>query len=158
MPQGPRASASPLQSLLHLLHRAAQRADAVFASHVGVALTPRQYTILQAVAEADGLSQTDIMAATGIDRSSIAELTKRLVAHGWVRRRRTRKDARAYAVRLTPEGRRMLEVGAPAARAVEEALLASLSKAQRQVLLSALAALAREEKSTRLAAVKREQP
>ena len=145
MPQGSQASVSPLQSLLHLLHRAGQRADAVFAQHAGSALTPRQYIVLQAIAAADGLSQTDIMAATGIDRSSIADLTKRLVASGWVRRRRTRKDARAYAVRLTSEGRRMLEVGTPAARTVEETLLGSLSKGQRQVLLSALAALVREE-------------
>ena len=145
MPQGSSATVSPLQSLLHLLHRAGQRADAVFTQHAGSALTPRQYMVLQAIAAADGLSQTDIMAATGIDRSSIAELTKRLVAYGWVRRRRTRKDARAYAVRLTPEGRRVLEVGVPAARAVEEALLASLSKAQRQVLLNALTTLTHED-------------
>ena len=39
-------------------------------------LTPRQFIILQAVAEADGLSQTGIMAATGIDRSSTADLVR----------------------------------------------------------------------------------
>jgi DNA-binding MarR family transcriptional regulator len=104
-----------------------------------MALTPRQYIILQAVAGEDGLSQTDIMAVTGIDRSSIADLVKRLVAHGWLRRRRTKRDARAYAVRLTPEGRRMLALAAPAARATEKALLASLSKAQRSVFIRALA-------------------
>ena len=38
------------------------------------------HAILQAVAEADGLSQTDIMAATGIDRSSTADLVV-----GWFR-------------------------------------------------------------------------
>jgi len=54
----------------------------VFARHAGSALTPLQYIILQAVAGSDGLSQTDIMAATGIDRSSIADLVKRLVTHG----------------------------------------------------------------------------
>ena len=142
MPQSPMASASPLHSLLHLLHRAAQRADAVFASHAEMALTPRQYIILQAVAGADGLSQTDIMSATGIDRSSIADLVKRLVAHGWLRRRRTKRDARAYAVRLTPEGRRMLALGLPAARATEDALLSSLSMAQRPVFIKALATVA----------------
>jgi len=114
----------------------------VFASHVGVALTPRQYTILQAVAEADGLSQTDIMAATGIDRSSIADLVKRLVAHGWLRRRRTKRDARAYAVRITPDGRRMLTLGIPAVRATEQALLSSLSSAQRAAFIKTLATIA----------------
>ena len=45
-------------------------------------LTPRQFAILQAVADKSGLSQTDIMAATGIDRSSTAELVRRLVTNG----------------------------------------------------------------------------
>ena len=147
MPLGPSAAASPLQSLLHLLHRAAQRADAAFARHAGTALTPRQYIILQAVAEADGLRQTDIMAATGIDRSSIADLVKRLVAHGWLRRRRTKRDARAYAVRLTSEGRRVLAMGLPAARAAEDALLSALPRAQRLVFIEAMTAVADEQKS-----------
>jgi len=145
MLQGPTASASPLQSLLHLLHRAGQRADAVFASHAGSALTPLQYIILQAVAGSDGLSQTDIMAATGIDRSSIADLVKRLVTHGWLRRRRTKRDARAYAVRLTPEGRCMLALGIPTARATEEALLSALATTQRPNFIKALAAVAGEQ-------------
>jgi DNA-binding MarR family transcriptional regulator len=145
MAQGPSASPSPLQSVLHLLHRAAQRADAAFARHAGPGLTPRQYIILQAVAAADGLSQTDIMAATGIDRSSIADLVKRLVAHGWLKRRRTRKDARFYAVRLTPQGRRMLARGVSAARATEAALLASLSMPQRLAFLNTLGAIASEK-------------
>jgi hypothetical protein len=34
---------------------------------------------LKAVAAADGLSQNSIMAATGIDRSSVASLVARLV-------------------------------------------------------------------------------
>src|SRR5262245_63343290 len=116
MPQAPAtAAASPLQSALHLLHRAGQRADGLFAGHVGNSLTPRQFAVLQAVAEADGLSQTGIMAATGIDRSSTADLVRRLVSHGWLQRRRTKRDARAYAVRLTSDGHRAWSQAAPAA-------------------------------------------
>jgi DNA-binding MarR family transcriptional regulator len=143
--QDPKASASPLQSLLHLLHRAGQRAGSAFAYHAGTGLTPRQYIILHAVAEADGLRQADIMAATGIDRSSIADLVKPLVGHGWLRRRRTRRDARAYAVRLTPEGRRMLALGVPAARATEETLLSFLPTLQRLVFIRALSIVAADE-------------
>ena len=80
----PTALSSSLQSVLHLLHRAGQRADGLFAGQVGNVLTPRQFAILQAVAEANGLSQTDIMAATGIDRSSTAALVGRLVSRGWL--------------------------------------------------------------------------
>src|SRR5262245_48327141 len=142
MPQGSAAVASPLLSVLHLLHRAGQRADGLFARHAGIALTPRQFIILQAVAEANGLSQTDIMAATGSDRSSIADLVKRLVAHGWLRRRRTKRDARAYAVRLTPEGQRILALGIPAARATENALLSLLTTTRRKTFVRTLAVIA----------------
>jgi DNA-binding MarR family transcriptional regulator len=141
MSQDPTAAASPLLSVLHLLHRAGQRADSLFARHARVTLTPRQFIILQAVAEAKGLSQMDIVAATGIDRSSITDLVKRLVSFGWLRRRRSKRDARIYAVRLTSEGERILALGLPAARATEEALLSPLSKAQRLTFLKALTSI-----------------
>jgi DNA-binding MarR family transcriptional regulator len=96
-----------------------------------------------------GFRQTDIMVATGIDRSSTADLVKRLVGHGWLRRRRTRRDARAYAVRLTPEGRRVLALGIPTARATEEALLSFLPTAQRLVFIRALAIVADEQGACR---------
>jgi DNA-binding MarR family transcriptional regulator len=144
MPQVRTTASSPLQSVLHLLHRAGQRADGLFARHAGTALTPRQFVILQAVAEANGLSQTGIMAATGIDRSSTADLVRRLVTHGWLKRRRTKRDARLYAVRLTPEGNRVLALAIPAAGVTEEVLLSSLSSAQRPAFVRALAVVAAE--------------
>ena len=138
----PEASAAPLQSVLHLLHRAGQRADGLFARHVAVALTPRQFIILLTVADANGLRQADISAATGIDRSSITDLLKRLVANGWLQRRRSKRDARAYAVRLTPEGRRVLARGIPAASATEQALLSSIAPAERKTFVAALTVIA----------------
>ena len=88
MAQGAKSLSSPL----HLLHRASQRADSLFARNVGAtAPTPRQFAVLQAVSHQSGLSQTDIMAATGIDRSSTAELVRRLVSNGCLQRRRTKR-------------------------------------------------------------------
>jgi MarR family transcriptional regulator, temperature-dependent positive regulator of motility len=138
----PTALSSSLQSALHLLHRAGQKADGLFTRYVGNVLTPRQFAILQAVGEANGLSQTDIMAATGIDRSSTAALVGRLVSYGWLKRRRTRRGARLYAVRLTPEGRQVLSQASPAARATEESLLGPLALADRATFLKALALIA----------------
>ena len=130
-------------SLLELLHRASQRADSSFACNVGDSgLTPRQFAVLRAVSEADGLSQTDIMTATGIDRSSTADLVGRLVASGCLQRRRTRRDARVYAVRLTPRGRQMLAIGTPAARAADQALLLLVPQAQRSAFVKALSLIA----------------
>lgn len=141
----PMASSSALASLLHLLHRAAQQADALFSHHVGAVLTPRQFVVLQAVAETKGLSQVEIMAATGIDRSSTADLVARLVRRGCLQRRRRRRDTRSYAVRLTPEGSRLLSLGAPAALAAGETLLSRLAAPERACLLSALAIIANDD-------------
>jgi MarR family transcriptional regulator, temperature-dependent positive regulator of motility len=113
----------------------------LFSGHAGNSLTPRQFVVLQAVAEADGLSQTGIMAATGIDRSSTADLVRRLVSHGWLQRRRTKRDARLYSVRLTSEGRRAWSQAAPAVRATEDILLSPLAPAERAAFLEALAAI-----------------
>src|SRR6478672_8085566 len=134
----PQAAAST-SSILHLLHRASQRADALFARRVtGSDLSPRQLAVLQAVAHQDGLSQTDIMNATGIDRSSTAELVRRLVSSGSLQRRRTRRDARLYAIRITGAGRKLLAIGGPAARAAEEKLLLPLPAAEKLAFQRAL--------------------
>jgi DNA-binding MarR family transcriptional regulator len=142
MPGGSR-TASPLHSIVHLLHRAGQRADALFERRLGTGqLTPRQFVVLQAVSESNGLSQTAIMAATGIDRSSTADLVRRLVTLGLVKRRRTKRDARFYAVRLTREGERLVSLGAPAVRATDESLLSLLPRGQREGFCRALMTIA----------------
>ena len=98
--------------------------------------------VLQAVAENEGLSQMDIMAATGIDRSSVADLVRRLVKQGLLRGRRQKRDTRLFAVRLTPEGKKALTLGAPAAAATEEALLASVLPGQRPEFLRVIKTMA----------------
>ena len=136
-------AATSLSSPLHLLHRASQRADGLFARHAkDTDLTPRQFAVLQAVADKSGLSQTDIMAATGIDRSSTAELVRRLVTNGCLQRRRKRRDARLYAVLLTPLGRQMLAVGAPATKTAEDELLRPIPQRQRAAFLELLILIA----------------
>jgi DNA-binding MarR family transcriptional regulator len=130
-----------VQSVVHLLHRAGQRADELFARRGGE-LTPRQYEILRVVAHADGLSQTAIMTATGIDRSSTAELVRRLARRGLPHRRRIKRDTRVYAVRLTPKGHQALDAAEPLARAADNALLSSLSSSQTATFLEALALVA----------------
>jgi DNA-binding MarR family transcriptional regulator len=137
--------ATLLFSPIHLLHRASQRADGLFARQVRPSdLTPRQFVVLQAVADKNGLSRTDIMAVTGIDRSSTAALVRTLVTNGWLKRRRTRRDARVYAVRITSSGRQMLETGMSATRAAEDALLLPVPEKQRLVLVNLLMLVAIE--------------
>ncbi len=126
-------------SITHLLHRASQQAEDLFARTIGdVGLTARQFVVLAVVDGMEDPSQTALCEVSGIDRSTLADIVRRLVARGLLSRRRTRRDARMYAVRLTPEGRRMLEKALPVARDVDAMLLQSMSAGQRQEFESAL--------------------
>ncbi|MCH9808407.1 MAG: MarR family winged helix-turn-helix transcriptional regulator [Alphaproteobacteria bacterium] len=126
-------------SPIHLLHRAGQCAGDVFQSEMRTEdLTPRQYAVLVAVAENEGLSQTNLVDMTGIDRSTLADIIRRMLKKGLVQRRRTKEDARAYAVKLTEEGRRMLHAAEPMAKKVDAKILEALPAPQRERFLSDL--------------------
>ena len=73
-------------------------------------LTPRQYAVLVAVAAQEDLSQTEIVEATGIDGSALADIVKRLVTRRLLARRRAKRDARAYSVNLTAAGRSIVHL------------------------------------------------
>ena len=110
------------------MHRAGQCADELFALNVGDAeLTPRQFAVLRAIADSDEPSQTTLVEKTGIDRSTMADIVRRLNSKGLLQRRRTRRDARMYAVRLTDRGIAALKLAEPAARSTDERILASLA-------------------------------
>ena len=129
-------------SALHMLHRASQAADEMFANETtGADLTPRQFAVLAALELLESASQTQIVDLTGIDRSTLADIVKRLVKRGLLNRRRSRSDARAYVVRLTPEGRSVLIATKPAALRVEERLMEHLPHARRTELIAALEAI-----------------
>jgi DNA-binding MarR family transcriptional regulator len=127
------------RSPTHLLHRILQCASSVFDAEKGDAdLTPRQVSVLVTVARNDGLSQIGIVEKTGIDRSTLADIVRRLQRKGLLHRRRTREDARAYAVRLTDEGQRITRLAAPLIQRVDESILSSLPARERDRFISAL--------------------
>jgi MarR family transcriptional regulator, temperature-dependent positive regulator of motility len=131
-------------SAVHLLHRAGQRAGDIFADEMSkVKLTPRQYAVLVSVAEHEGLSQTGLVERTGIDRSTLADIIRRMLRKGLLQRKRTKEDARAYSVRLTEEGRQLLAAAAPGAARSEERLLSALPREQKDAFLVALATIVR---------------
>jgi MarR family transcriptional regulator, temperature-dependent positive regulator of motility len=127
----------------HLLHRALQRALDLYGEIGGPdGVTQRQYAVLAAVAADEGLTQTGLVKATGIDRSTLADLVARMITKKLVERERSSVDARANAVRLTEFGRAALADAAPKAQAADEALLKLLAPGKRSGFLSALAAVA----------------
>ena len=131
------------RSVTHLLNRSLQLAlDFHAEAAAGASLTQRQFTVLSAVAAADGLTQNDLVRTTGIDRSTLADLVSRLLVKGLLLRERSLTDARANTVRLSEAGRDSLDAGAGAAAAADDRLLALLSPKKRESLLRVLATLA----------------
>ena len=131
------------QSVTHLLHRVLQLALDFHAEASGpVGLTQRQYTVLAAAGAGDGVSQSDLVRATGIDRSTLADLVARMISKGLLERERSATDARANTVRLSANGRAALaEGGRPAARS-DSRLLNLLPQKKRDAFVKTLATLA----------------
>ncbi|WP_300526987.1 MarR family transcriptional regulator [Maricaulis sp.] len=127
----------------HLLHRAQQFAAERFTKAMaGARLTQRQFAVLHATAQKEGLTQTDLVKATGIDRSTLAELVARMVKNGLLEREKLEGDARANAVHLSTEGRTLLEVATLGAMEADEAILSSLPKNKRASFLETLRRIA----------------
>lgn len=115
------------RSPLHLLHRVHQRATELFQEKMGgIDLTARQYVVLVTASQKVGASQQDIIDATGIDRSTVSQIMQTMIRKGLLKRRRTREDARAYAITLTEHGRDVLKASEAIATGVDEALIAAL--------------------------------
>jgi DNA-binding MarR family transcriptional regulator len=129
-------------STLHLLHRVHQCAGDLFQSHMSdMDVTTTQYTVLVAAAEKDGLSQQDIINATGIDRSTVSQVVQLLIRKGLLKRRRTRHDARAYAVSLTEAGHDVLKSSEPIVGRIEQALVGALPAARAKAFVTNLRAI-----------------
>lgn len=126
--------------LLALLHRANQIATEKFAAALGDSeLTPRQVQVLSAIEAHEGASQTRIVELTGVDRSTLADIMRRLQKHKLIERRRSKADARAYVLKLSDTGRKALARGRPAIGDVEKHMLSVLPAAGRGELLAMLA-------------------
>jgi DNA-binding MarR family transcriptional regulator len=130
-----------MRSPTHLLHQAEQAAGRLFAANARGSITPRQLAVLVTVSENEGLNQTEVAERTGIHDASVAQIISRLVRKGLLKRRRSREDTRTKMLRLTHEGRRLLEAAEPMARKVDGLLLAVLPQAQRKPFLAALQAI-----------------
>jgi DNA-binding MarR family transcriptional regulator len=130
------------QSPLHLFHRAVQVVTEIYQAEMGsYDLTARQYAVLFALAHSDGLSQSKLVDATGIDRSTMADIVRRMLKKGIIQRKRDKDDARAYEVKITEEGVRLFKAVTPIVHRIEERLLSSLNGKRVDEFLANLATI-----------------
>lgn len=129
----------------HLMHRVLQLALDIYSEETGPdGLTQRQFAVLEAVSQKSGLTQTDLVRATGIDRSTLADLVSRMTTKGLLDRVQSSIDARAKAVSLSAAGQAALDAARPKVEAADKRILALLPKAKRDGFLDLLAELAGE--------------
>jgi DNA-binding MarR family transcriptional regulator len=127
----------------HLLHRVLQLALDIYAEESGTGgITQRQFAVLAAVAENEGVTQTGLVRATGIDRSTLADMVARMIAKGHLARHRSDLDARANTVSLTPAGAAVLEDSRPKVAMADARILALLKPGKRDGFLELLSDMA----------------
>src|ERR1700761_3463281 len=94
----------------HLLRRCYQYHGDLFQRETGARdLTKQQFTLLSALEHHDGASQTELVEITGIDRSTLAEMVRRMRERGLLMRERTEEDMRANSVAITFTGRKAVK-------------------------------------------------
>ncbi|HEX4303232.1 MAG TPA: MarR family transcriptional regulator [Rhizomicrobium sp.] len=131
------------ESPSHLLKRCSQYFGDLYAHEAGSnELTKQQFTLLAALEHNEGVSQTALVDITGIDRSTLAEMVRRMLERGLLSRERTEEDQRANSVAISQSGRKALRAARTASERAEKALLDALPPAERPKFVKLLAAVA----------------
>ena len=104
-------------------------------------VTPVQYGVLTIVALHPDLDQTSLGQAIGLDRTTTADVIKRLEQRGWLERRSSSVDRRTRHVRLTQEGRAIVESLQNNIDRLQERFLQPLRPAERAMFMQLMRTL-----------------
>jgi DNA-binding MarR family transcriptional regulator len=133
----------PLLGRAHTAHRAlAERRLAE------LGLSPKAFGALSVLASEGATSQQRLAERQGIDRTTMVAVIDELEHAGFVERRRSHADRRAYALHATPKGERVLARARDANAAAEDEFLAPLAPAERERLKETLRTLVRATPGT----------
>lgn len=149
-PNDGRISEGRLSGLLgYALRRAQMRVFQDFAaSMAALGLTPGQLGALLLIEANPGLSQSQLGAALGIDRSSVVPLLDKLQALDLVRRTARATDRRTHALELGDAGAALIRRILPVLDAHERRIAAGLSASERQMLMALLERVAAADDAT----------
>lgn len=122
----------------HLIRRAQQRHQALWAQLVGGELTSVQFAVLSLLEREPEIDQRTLGERLSIDTSTLADVCRRLADRRLLARERSSDDSRRYVLRVTTEGSDLLDVVTPAVERVGAALMDGLSERERTTLLALL--------------------
>jgi DNA-binding MarR family transcriptional regulator len=101
-------------------------------------IRPAQYSVLIVIAANPGLSQSDLADTLGIERARLVRLLDKLEKRGLTQRLASRTDRRSHALKLTPDGQKMLKRAKALAAEHEARIIARIGAEQRKSLIDAL--------------------
>jgi DNA-binding MarR family transcriptional regulator len=125
----------------HLLRTCQQLHVAIWSDVFPGGLTSPQFAVLHALAHKGQLTQTMLRSRARLDRSTAADVIRRLVARRLVSQVRDPEDGRRRVVRLTSAGRAVYAEATQRAVQVNEAMLDGLNDSQRRQLVTLLTSL-----------------
>jgi len=122
--------------LLSDINRLARREFDRRVRHLG--LTRAQWLFLFYLDRQPGATQSELAELLQMEKISVSRQATRLERAGWIERRDSREDGRAYHLHLTPRASRIVEKLDGMATALRTDFLRGLPQARRAALLSDL--------------------
>ncbi|TWT13007.1 winged helix-turn-helix transcriptional regulator [Reyranella sp. CPCC 100927] len=100
-----------------------------------------EYVVLYSLFLKDGITANDICQSSGFPKNTLSRAIQKLLRRRLIRRAADPLDRRRYGLRLTAEGRRIVDETLPAMLERERQMLANLNQDEQQVLTELLARL-----------------
>jgi DNA-binding MarR family transcriptional regulator len=122
----------------HLVRRLQQAHKLLWAERVPGDLTSPQFAVLNVLHQNPKIDQRSLGELVGMDRSTIAEITQRLVSRRLVKKVKDAADARRNLLELSSAGTDSLRRSLPAASEVSRELVEALSERDRREFLRIL--------------------
>jgi DNA-binding MarR family transcriptional regulator len=122
----------------HLIRRVQQVHEWLWNAQVSGEVTSPQFAVLYALRAQQDIDQKTLGERVSLDRSTTAEVIKRLLRRGLVRSIRDQTDGRRNRLHLTPAGVRTVTRLTPKAERMNQILISVLNECEQTELLRML--------------------
>ena len=122
----------------HLIRRVQQVHEWLWNAQVSAEVTSPQFAVLYALRAQQDIDQKTLGERVSLDRSTTAELVKRLLRRGLVRSIRDQTDGRRNRIHLTPAGLRTVTRLTPKAEQMNQILISVLNEGEQTELVRML--------------------
>jgi DNA-binding MarR family transcriptional regulator len=119
------------------VRRAARLVTQLYSQEMGDLMEPSQFTLLNALSQHPGLSQTKLARALGLDKTTMSRNLRVMNRQGWIETS-SKADGRESGYTLTPEGSKRLEEAKPAWGRAQAKLRSRLESLDWQRMLDTL--------------------